>query len=263
MRKALGIIGGLLVVGVITALIVLRATSGLTDTAEAFFAAVGDGDMAAAERHLSADFRAGTTLDELRDFLDQTALTDYAGAGWSSRTISGGTGELEGTIRTAGGGAVPVTLAFVKEDDGWKIQNIRKAASGAGSEDDAPALPDDATLSAMAHASMGDFARAVRDEDFTAFHAGVSRLWRSQMTPADIAAAFASFMDQDLDLTIVEDMTPVLSEPPRHDVETGLLSLKGYYATRPSVTHFEFGYLYEHPDWRLASVDVELTGAGD
>ncbi|MCX7974949.1 MAG: hypothetical protein N3B16_10710 [Candidatus Aminicenantes bacterium] len=47
----------------------------------------------------------------------------------------------------------------------------------------------------------------------------------------------------------------MLSEPPVID-NSGVLRLRGYYATQPYKVNFDLGYLYEHPKWKLVATNI-------
>jgi len=260
-KKILIGVAAVVVIIVVTLLIVGKLTSGMTSTADSFFAAVAAGDRAAAAACLSEDFKASTSMDALWGFLEQSALVDYESASWGSREISGGQGQLEGSISTEGGGSVPVTIHFVKEADQWSIQRIEKAGAGISQAPETLSIPEDAALAKMVSGSMGALARAINAADFGPFHAGVSELRKSQISAGELQSAFQAFIDQGIDLTALDGMEPVLSERPALDPETNVLGLKGYFASSPSVTNFEFDYIYEHPNWKLLGVNVYFTQA--
>lgn len=252
---------GIAIIAVIVAailVIVFRLTSGIVEVADEFFTAASEQDYETAYTFLSEDFKAATSLDEFKQFLAQSAIGDYSEGHWSSRSISGSQGELEGEIETSSGGSVPVKLAFVKEESGWKIHSIRKNPAGLiDTETDGATIPDQQSLIALTDESMHDFALAVNAGDFGDFHSNISALWKSQITKEGLYDIFEAFSDQGVDLTILEGMTPVFSEQPLID-DNGILRLAGYYPTQPSLTSFRLSYIYEHPEWKLFGINVKL-----
>ena len=50
------------------------------------------------------------------------------------------------------------------------------------------------------------------------------------------------------------DVAPVITSD-------GLLQVSGHYATKPIEFVFAFRYIYEAPEWKLFSVDVNLRDA--
>lgn len=252
---------GVSVVAVLVAVIlvvVFQMTSGIVDVADNFFAAAAEQDYETAYTFLSSDFKAATSMDELERFLAQSAVGDYIKGHWNSRSVSGGQGELEGEIETGDGGSVPIKLTLVKEEGKWKILSIQKSSAGLiESENGGATIPDQRRLTMLTDESMHDFALAVNAGDFGGFHSNISALWRSQISKEELFDIFKSFSEQEVDLTVLEGITPVFSEEPYID-DNGVLRLVGYYPTQPSVTNFRLSYLYEHPEWKLAGINVRL-----
>src|SRR3546814_18904718 len=77
------------VIAVIVAIViaVFSFTSGMTKTADEFFAAARKGNVEQAYQYTSPDFKAGTTRDELAAFLKANALDKVTGPSWSSREV--------------------------------------------------------------------------------------------------------------------------------------------------------------------------------
>lgn len=258
MKKFLIFFFVLIVLVILIVAAVFLLTSGVTGTADDFFMAVKSGDMEAASVFLSEEFNAATSREEFEAFLKGTALVDYESASWSSRGVEGKTGFVEGSVTTADGGTIPISIKFVKENGKWRILSIEKAA--AGLEEKPPSgkpIPDDGELRLMTDIAHRDFALAVNKGDFTDFHQTLSELWKNQITPAKLLEIFQSFVDQEIDLTVLSQFKPVFSEPPGLN-EDGFLVLTGYYPTQPSIVYFTIKYVYEHPNWKLAGIHINL-----
>ena len=95
--------------------LVWRLTAGLATTADEFFLALKAQDFEKARTYLAEDFRAATSEQELQDFVARSALSNYASASWSSRSIENSTGTLEGVVETASGGSIPMSISLVRE----------------------------------------------------------------------------------------------------------------------------------------------------
>jgi hypothetical protein len=258
MKKFLIVLGVLAALALAIVILVFFLTSGVTKTADLFFQAVRDGDMETASTFLSEDFKAATSREELEGFLRGTALANYSSATWSSREVSGNTGKVEGSVKTAEGGAIPVQIQFVKEKGKWKIQRIDKAPSGLTEEPEADkTIPELEVLRRMTDTALRHFAEAVNRADFSDFHGTLSELWKNQITPEKLLEVFHTFVDQKIDLTVLSQFQPVFSEPPAVN-EEGFLELTGYYPTQPSILYFTLNYTYEYPDWMLAGVHINL-----
>jgi hypothetical protein len=115
---------------VIIVALIMFLTSGMTDSAEAFFTQVKSGQYDQAYRSLSADFKQSTTQEQLTAFMKQTGLDGYQGASWGNRSFEGKQGKIEGSIETANG-AIPIVIKFIKTESGeWQIYSISKPQSG-------------------------------------------------------------------------------------------------------------------------------------
>ncbi len=251
----LGILAVIVIIGIF---VVFRLTSGIVDVADQFFKAVQAQEFSEAYTYVAEDFRAATSLDQLKTFLGQSALINYQNASWNSREITTSQGKLEGTIKTTDGGSVPVRMTFVKEQGKWKILYIEKTEAGLMAEEETTkTIPPLDEINLMTANAMHELALAINARDFSSFYAKLSKLWQSQTTADDLYKAFKSFSDQNVDLTVLEGMDPVFDQPPKID-DNGMLILEGYYPTQPSVTYFDLKYLYEHPGWKLAGVHVQL-----
>ena len=257
MKKILIIIGAALALIVIGIALVFYFTSGVVEVANGFFSAVQAGDYARARGFLSEDFRAATPTGAMRDFLEQSALINYASASWGTRTISGSQGELEGEIKTRDSGTVPVKMTFIKENGAWKIQSLRKSEAGIVTGEHVKAVPSDDELKLLANGSLHDLALAINNRDFSGFYSNIARFWQSQTNKESLLASFKSFTDQNIDLTVLNGMDPVFDERPIID-SNGFLALQGYYPTKPSVAYFELKYGYEYPEWKLVSINVSV-----
>jgi hypothetical protein len=246
-----------LLAAALTLFIACGVQSGLVEVADKFFAAVKQGDYETAYQYVSSDFKKATSIEQLKTFLESSSLANYESASWPSWSVTTEQGELEGTIRTADGESIPVTLTFIKTDDGWKIHYIHRSAAGISEEPTGGReVPGDDRARELATESVMMLARSINAEDFGGFYSHVSQLWQLQTTPGDLQGFFQDFIDQEVDLTVIKGMEPVFSEAPYID-DDNLLQLKGYYPTDPMTTHFELSYMYEHPNWKLVRIDVE------
>ena len=257
MKKA-GI--GCLVIVVILAVIVgvaLFATSDLPKAADALFSLVAQGRVDEAYQSTAAEFRAATSAEDFASFLESTALAGYQSASWTSRSVKNNTGELEGTITTKDGGQIPVTIDLVKEGGDWKILALRKAGAGLITPTAEPDLPPDAEVQRLTAEAMAQLDTALRGNDFTGFHQGISKLWQEQITPAELQTIFATFVERGIDLSPLAAETPVFSQKPFVN-EDGVLTLEGYYTVQPGPVYFRLKYIYEHPQWKMLGINVSI-----
>lgn len=259
MKKVVVALVGIVVIIGIVALVAFQATSGLAESAQAFFAAIKDNNHGKAYQSLSQEFRAGTSEKEFREFLEKSALTDFAEVSWSSRSMSGGRGELKGSVTTTKGGVVPLQLGFVKENDSWKIYSIQKPQAGLSQQESAESVPPADALVELVDESMRTFAESLNAGDFSAFHAHVSNLWRKQSSVEGFNEMFRVFLDADINmLPALQQHAPVFEQEPAID-GNGVLLLKGHYPTQPSRILFQLKYMYEGIGWRVVGIEVNIV----
>jgi hypothetical protein len=232
-------------------------TAGMAKNAEAFFEAAKVGDMDEAYAYLSDDFRANTSPAELEQYLVSNSLHRYESASWSSRSINGGVGTLEGVITTESGGAVPLTLNFAKGESGWQIYSIQKPAAGIQSESSGLQLPSREQQVRLVAESVRVFADAVNEGSMEKLHGHISGLWQQQITVEGLDTAFAAFYDLDADLRVLDQYAPQFTQEPTL-TEDGMLVITGSYPTEPSRVEFEQGYIYEGLGWKLVRFNMNI-----
>jgi len=242
---------------VLAVVVTFFATSGLPKAADAFFSLLQQGRVHDAYLATAADFRAATSEEDFTAFLQTTALVNYQSASWSSRSIKNNTGRLEGTVTTKEGGQVPVEVDLVKEGEQWKILSLRKAPSGIVQSSAVAEIPPEAELQRLTGESMALLAEAIRKNDFTGFHGRISRLWQGQTTADELKNIFASFVEQQIDLSPLQGKSPVFSQKPAVN-EDGVLVLEGYFPDQPQQVFFVLKFIYEHPQWKLVGINVRL-----
>jgi len=257
MKKLLKIVIGIVVVFVAAVIAVFYMASGMTDTADKFFAAIRQQDIATARSYLSEDFKASTDEAALRDFLTRGALLKFKDTSWSNRQISGGRGELNGEVITETGGVVPLKMMFVKENGDWKIYGIQKPTAGLQPEDSSPTIPSKADQVALVKRSMVDFGQSVNAKDMKHFRGTVSQMWQQQFTPEKFEQSFGMMYDKGVDLTMLENLEPEI-EPVSALGENGELVLKGQFPTQPSQVHFEQKFIYEGLGWKLFGFHINI-----
>lgn len=268
------LLGAAVVIGGIVA-IALYATSGLPDAADKFLSKIAANDYDGALALTTPDFRASTDRAALEAFARGNGIDGYKSASWSSRSIENSVGTLEGEITVADGGVIPMTIQLVKTDGEWRIQNLNKASAGAttapapASKPEAPAAEEPAAAAEepaapgvdeqvqLVATTLAAFAESVNANDFTSLHALGSSAFQEQLSPEKLQEAFAGFVEQEVDLTVLDGMTPAMDDSSGID-GNGVLRLKGGYATEPSRTSFELQYVEEDGEWRLIDIKVNV-----
>lgn len=256
MNKWAKILVGIVGVLVLAIASVFFFTSGMVDTADDFFKAVKQQDLAKARSYLAEDFKASTDETALKQFLSKGAILNFKEASWSNRQISGGRGELTGSITTESGGVVPIKMVFVKEHDAWKIYSIRKPTAGLQSEESSPSVPAKIDQVALVKQSIHDFVVSVDKKDMNHFHDTISQLWKKQITAGQLNEAFKAIIDSGANWSVLEKFEPII-ESGTHVDENGVLTLSGHYPTKPSQVFFKQKYIYEGVAWKLIGFNIQ------
>jgi len=104
----------------------LAATGGLVKPVERHFAALRGGDAVGAYSELSIAARQQMSLDSFKAMVEGSpALVHVTGESFSSRKVTNGQGQLEGTLDLENGGKLPIEIRLVKENGQWKILGYR------------------------------------------------------------------------------------------------------------------------------------------
>ena len=179
-------------------------------------------------------------------------------------------------IVTTAKGPQPFTVALQQDAGSWRVFTLKSPpASRSGvsenrfssfgrtlafSDISPQPPPDDRTVARLIRQSMNEFAQAISHRSFVNFYADVSKAWQSQLSETQLERAFQGFIDQDVNLTGVTDLSPVFDATPMVSTE-GLLLVSGHYPTKPYEVIFVFKYVYENEEWKLFGLDVNLRQA--
>jgi len=258
MKKVAIILVGIVALIAIGISAVFMMTSGMTDTATAFFTDVKAKNYSKAYGYLSEDFKSNTSQNEFIKFLEKSALLNFKEASWSSRSISGGKGDLDGSVTTETGGVVPIKLGFIKEKESWKIYSIYKPRAGISQDDKTGKMPSTNELLALTDESLLKFAESVNAGDFKIFHSHISNLWQKQFPVEKFNTVFKSFIDAKINLVpALKTSNPVFDIKPSINTD-GVLILEGHYPTKPSQLKFKLKYVFEGVSWKLIGTSVYI-----
>lgn len=257
MKTFLKVLAGLAVVIVLALGAAFFATSGMTRQAEEFFEAVKADDYTAAWSYLSEDFKAGTTEQELVEFLQSGGFADIREVDWGNRSFSGKIGQIQGTIITTEGGAIPVTLVMVKGDDGWRIQRIERPAAGIREVGASRAVPPESDLIELVRDTTGAFVQAVKERSMQHFYDQISLTWQQQTTVQELDEIFGNAFDFTGDLGVLDTLIPSFDTEPAIN-QDGVLVVTGHYPTDPQTYFFEYKYVREGLSWKLLGFSYSI-----
>ena len=234
--------------------LVWQLTAVLAETADGFFLALKAGDQAKARTYLAEEFRASTTDEELKRFVEKSALAHYESASWTTRSIENSRGDLAGTVTTESGGSIPMSISLVKEGGEWKILSLRKPDAGILADDPRP-QPNHAEQLRLAGDTTRKFVDAVGRRDFTQFRESTARLWQGQVTVEQLNDGFKAFNDERIDLRKLTG-EPQIAKAEFDD--DGAFVITGAYPYEAINFQFRYRYVYEAVDWKVVGVSANL-----
>jgi hypothetical protein len=256
MKKALKIFSGIVAAAAIALWLVFYLTSGLSETAKAFFDAVRESDLTTARSYLAKDFSDNTDDTALLKFISDHSLNTSFEISWSERRIDGGVGQLEGTLTTEDAKVTPLRLTFVKENSTWKIYNIYKSPSGITSSGHQYDVPETSDQVKLVKATTSNFITSLKQKDMNHFRENISDLWRKQTTTQELNQAFQSIIDLDINWDILDTHDPVILPKPSIE-QDGVLVIRAVYRTTPEI-NFTLEYVYEYTDWKLLGLNIKI-----
>lgn len=237
--------------------LVLYATSGIVDTSDEFFAAAKANDYEAAYKLTTQQLQAETTPEGLGAFLEANGLHKVAETSWSSRSTESNKGELEGSVTTADGATIPLTLGLIYENDAWKISAIEVEApslsgapvpaaasvSEAPDQEDSPAGDPELFDKARRTISFHNFALsdALLTRDFGMF----AFRWGKGTSAAELEKGLGRGPMTDEDLVALEDADVILDSAAYNEdgnieaqgrsiLVTGKLRMRYVFRPRPN-----------------------------
>lgn len=257
MKKFLIVLGSIAAGAALILAVVFYATSGAVESADGFFKSVAAGDFERAKTYLAEEFKSSTSDEELLAFLERSELDDYASSDWGGRSVDTSSGKLTGKVITSSGGAIPITVTFVREGGEWKIYYIERESSGLSDRAAEVSLPTRTEAAEIVKATTKDFAVAVNAKDLGSFHATASDAFREQVPLEKLNESFSAFLTQDIDLTVLQNYEPMFTSEPALSAD-GVLAVEGYFPTTPSRAWFSYTYVYRGVGWKLLGIDFNV-----
>ena len=256
------VVVGVIVLATLTVALVFHFTAGMTRTADSFFQAVGQKDMARAHSFLSEGFRNSVGEPALDALLESNAIAGFKEAHWSSRKVENGHGWLGGSVINDTGGVVPISLELVRENGSWKIYAIRKQRAGLSVEEPAPVreVPHGAVIFALVQTSMRDFAVSVQQQDMGHFRSTLAQRWQKQVSVEELNRIFAPFHGQGMNLLKLASTDPEPTASPRLTAD-GAMVVEGYYPAGAKHVVFRQTYDLESGVWKLIGFNLEIADA--
>lgn len=98
---------------------------------------------------------------------------------------------------------------------------------------------------------------AVASDNFTVFHAKISKPFRDQFPPEKLRAVFKDLVEKHavFDAIIA---SPVIAEEDAKIDEKGVLRLKGRFDTTPKKVKYQLGFIPSDGQWKLSGVAIDI-----
>ena len=130
--------------------------------------------------------------------------------------------------------------------------------ANAFSQESVPTKITGPELSALARSTIIALHQANITGNYTVLRDLGAMSFRGNNTSARLSIAFAPLRRSGIDLSKTVVFDPVLTKTPKID-RSGILSLEGFFPTKPKRINFAMSLRYEEGRWRIFSVSV---GAG-
>jgi hypothetical protein len=230
------------------------ATSGITRTADDFFAKAHSGDMAAVYAMTSAQLRNTADADELAAFIRDNRFDKVARTSWSKRSIENDVGTLDGSVTLDDGGVIPLHMQLVSEGGDWKVSLIKLAeagVSGGGSAD----VPPDSEVANLVKFHTGVFLDGVKQNDVSYF----KQFWVDNVSEDELKNLVATMRQAPDAVEALRDAKPVVEQA--RALENGGFQADGYVESPR--WRYDYTYQFVRPagDWKLLSFDFKLREA--
>jgi len=98
---------------------------------------------------------------------------------------------------------------------------------------------------------------AVAADNFTVFHAKISKPFREQFPPEKLRAIFKDLIEKHAVFDAVV-ASPIVSDEEAKIDEQGVLRLKGHFDTAPKKMKYQLGFIPSDGLWKLSGVTIDI-----
>jgi hypothetical protein len=250
--------------------------------ANAFFAALEQGDPRTAYNNSAFGFQAAQTFDAFLSNARELGLVGGQPPAWTSKEINASEARLDGAVVSQAGQPINISVTLTPDGNAWRLFSLKTGTpdgdtenrftlvgKGSGFNDvyHQP-MPDPPRLAALVQETLSKFNTAIKTGNFHEFYGYISQQWRDgkRMTGEDASGVtekmltdhFQGFTDKKIDLAVVRGLPVVFDKPPLID-QDGLLELYGHIDTVEYRVIFDLQYAYELPRWKLFGINISLT----
>lgn len=98
---------------------------------------------------------------------------------------------------------------------------------------------------------------AVAADNFTVFHAKISKPFRDQFPPEKLRTIFKDLIEKHAVFDAVV-ASPVIADEDAKIDEQGVLRLKGHFDTTPKKVKYQLGFIPSDGAWKLSGVSIDI-----
>ena len=146
-----------------------------------------------------------------------------------------------------------------------RLSALKKLALGAAmivllscTGDEKQLLPSNSENEKIAMDTTLAFAKAVNANDLSLFRNQTAKEFKTTFTHEQFEQAFSGFIEQKINLLPVANLKAQFRDPPSLSND-GVLTLTGYFPTRPSQVEFDYSFLWRNNEWKVSGISLEIN----
>jgi hypothetical protein len=98
---------------------------------------------------------------------------------------------------------------------------------------------------------------AVASDNFTVFHAKISKPFRDQFPPEKLQTIFKDLVEKHAVFDAIV-ASPVIADEEAKIDDKGVLRLKGHFDTTPKKVKYQLGFIPSEGAWKLSGVTIDI-----
>lgn len=244
-------------IGVVTIVVAGLASfaiyeKGFENKANAFFDAIKQKNAEAVRSFLPSNGNDNEYAALFNDLVPRGTILNFkAGSMFSQKGILTTKNKyIKGTINPEGvEKPVPVTVLFVAENNTWKIKEVKEDVEKG--EPTTAEIQEKAKIMNLVRQSMADFVLSKKAKSMEHFYDTISDEWKKDTTVDVLNKAFTPVLSDPTDWGFLNPVEPNIT---KYVVKEGVLTVIGFYPSKPKRLIFEQNYVkdVEDGEWKLA-----------
>ena len=233
----------------------LATTQPALNATDEFLSLCGQGRITEAYQSTSDSLRAKQDEKSFAVQVRQLALDQYDSSLWISRSVVNHEGTVSGQFKGKNGRFYDTTVSLVKENDKWKVAKIRVETFEMPNFN-LPQVPYELELRDLVKETLLQFNKAVQSGNFGLFYDTISPVWKKEITSEKLAESFKEFIENKVDISVINDLTPKFEPRPTTE-ENGILVVAGKYISEGGNVNFQLKYVLDVNTWKLVGINLK------